>query len=297
LSNLITLDPYLSKHNSPELSENMSKNFSKDISCSAAITTFVLLVSSIVGVGTIGVNPSQAVTFGSNLILNSGAESDVGAPDRLVASTVTPTNWTTTSGNFTAARYGGATISGTPFPTATSPGPSGRGQNFFAGGQDSALSSATQVINLSPDFTVIDTGNASFDLSGWFGGYRSQGDNASLTATFRDVNVVSLGSWTIGAVTPAQRLAAFNNGTSDGQTGLLFRSTSGAIPIDTRSILLTLSMSRTDPTFNDGYADNLSLILNNNTPATSVPEPSAISSLLVGGAVVVGAICKRKRKL
>jgi hypothetical protein len=132
---------------------------------------------------------------------------------------------------------------------------------------------------------------------GFFGGYRIQGDAASLTATFRNGSSTSLGNFTIGPVTPAERIAEFGNITLNQATGLLSRTTSGAVPVGTRSILLTLGMLRAVVSYNDGYADNLSLVLNNNTPVTSVPEPSSIPGILVGGALVVSVVRKRKQKL
>jgi hypothetical protein len=55
----------------------------------AALLISSMLVSSIV----IGVNSAQAVTFGSNLILNGGAEADIGG----IGGTIGPvTDWTTT---------------------------------------------------------------------------------------------------------------------------------------------------------------------------------------------------------
>jgi hypothetical protein len=133
------------------------------------VTSTVMFFGSILGFGIVGVDAAKAVTFGSNLILNPGAELNIGASNR--STTVTPTNWTTTSGNLTAAQYGGGGAT-TPFPTATSPGPVTRGLNFFAGGAgtntSTSTSTATQLITLSPDFSVIDAGNATFDLSGFF---------------------------------------------------------------------------------------------------------------------------------
>jgi hypothetical protein len=268
----------------------MTSNFSKDRRF-CTVTSAVTLLGSILGVGIVGVDTAEAVTFGSNLIQNPGAELNIGAANR--TANVTPSNWTTST--VTAVQYGaGGTL---PFPTATSPGPTVRGANFFAGGQGNLTSTATQLITLSPDFSVIDAGDATFDLSGFFGGYREQGDRASLTATFQNSGSTSLGNFTVGPVTAAERIAAFGspNPGSNQATGLLSRTASGVVPTGTRNILLTLSMLRSDPTYNDGYADNLSLVLNNNTPVTSVPEPSAVPGLLVGSALVVGVIKKRKK--
>jgi hypothetical protein len=263
------------------MQNSILKNIVRDVVPSYGTTSKVaLLVGSILGLSIISANPAGAVTFGSNLIVNGDAESGTGSATGAV---VPVPNWTTV-GNFTVVTY--ANSSG--FPVATDPGPASRGNNFFAGG-NSASSSASQTISLSPSFSAIDAGNVSFNLSGFLGGFSSQDDNASLSAVFRNAGGTGLGTFSIGPVLAADRSSA---------TGLLARSTSGAVPIGTRDILVTLSMTRLAGTSNDGYADNLSLVLNNNTPAaTSVPEPSSIPGILVGGALVVGVIRKRKQKL
>ncbi|WP_295621142.1 PEP-CTERM sorting domain-containing protein [Chamaesiphon sp. GL140_3_metabinner_50] len=80
-------------------------------------------------------------------------------------------------------------------------------------------------------------------------------------------------------------------------TGLLEASSSAVVPIGTRRISVQLAMIGTG-LFNDAYADNLSLVLTDtNATATSVPEPSAILGVLIGGALVVGAMKKRRKNL
>jgi hypothetical protein len=226
----------------------------------AALLISSMLVSSIV----IGVNSAQAVTFGSNLILNGGAEADIGG----IGGTIGPvTDWTTT-GQFTVITYN----NNTGYPTNADPGPVNRGNNFFGGGGGNS-SSGSQLITLAPGFTEIDAGSVSFDLSGFLGGFSTDNDNAALTAVFRDASNTGLGTFSIGPVSAIDR---------SNVTGLFARSTSGTVPIGTRNILLTLNMERVVGSSNDGYADNLSLVLNNNT-ATAVPEPFTVIGTLVGG--------------
>lgn len=55
----------------------------------------------------------------------------------------------------------------------------------------------------------------------------------------------------IGPVSAADRQNA---------TGLLQRKASGKVPPGTVKLVVTLRMTRTDGAYNDGYADNLSLI-------------------------------------
>lgn len=160
---------------------------------------------------------------------------------------VPPPGWTTT-GNFTVVEYGAPG----GFPAPNDPGPPSRGANFFAGGVSNGLSEASQVIDLSSIASAVDASCVTFALDGYLGGFDGQGDNATLTVTFRDAGNASLGSAAIGPVDSAARA---------GLTGLVLRSTSGAVPSGTRNVLVSLVMTRTDGSYNDGYADNLRLVL------------------------------------
>jgi len=167
------------------------------------------------------------------------------------------------------------------FPGATTLGPTNRGANFFAGGPSNISSSASQTINEAADAMQIDTGRVTVDLAGYLGGFRTQRDNAILTATFLNGSTGVLGSISLGPVSNTDR----NNLTS-----LLLRSTTGVVPIGTRSITVDLQLTRLDGDYNDGYADNLSLVLHSN----AVPEPS---SLILTGFGVLGLVVTGRRRL
>ena len=215
-----------------------------------------------------------APVFGSNLIANGDAEAGSGSANGGVV--VVP-SWATT-GSFTVVQYG---ASG-GFPLSTDPGPASRGANFFAGGPTSATSGAVQLIDVSTVAGTIDAGGVTFDLSGFLGGFSSQRDNAVLTTMFLSGSSAQLGTASLGPVSNVDR---GNN------TGLLFRDLNGIVPIGTRSINLSLQMTRLDGTYNDGYADNLSLVLATPTGA-SIPEPSSIT--LVG--IASFALCALGRR-
>ena len=156
---------------------------------------------------------SARADFGVNLIVNPGAEAGPGSAGGNDIEAVP--GWVTTS-SFTVVQYGAG-----GFPNSTSPGPTDRGANFFAGGPGGAVTTATQVINETVDAVQIDAGHVTFTLAGWLGGFQSQNDNASLTATFLNASQTSVGSATIGPVTATDRNAT---------TGLLFETTSERDP-------------------------------------------------------------------
>jgi hypothetical protein len=227
---------------------------------SALLTTLFLLPS-----GRLVAGPGSV--FGTNLIVNGDAESGVGSTDGGVVSSIP--GWTP-SGTFTVVQYN----SGGGFPGNSDPGPANRGSNFFAGGPGAGNASGSQMIDVSSGATRINAGNTSFDLTGYLGGFSDQRDNAVLTATFFGATGGPLGSAVIGPVTNDQR---------NDQTGLLFQELTGIVPVGTVEIGINLEMNHLDGDYNDGYADNLSLVLG--TAAVPVPEPTglALAGLAVSG--------------
>ena len=206
-------------------------------------------------------NARNVTAFGPNLIVNGDAENGLGSSD---GSNVSVPDWTTSS-NFTAVAYGSS-----DYLPANSPGPTDRGSNFFAGGPSNASSSATQTISLASDSAGINTGTTQFNLSGWFGGYSSQDDYASLTATFYNSRGDALDSMNIGGISAADR---------NGVSGLSYRETSDFVPIGATSVGMSLNMTRLNGSYNDGYADNLSFSVSS---VSAVPEPETYAMLLAG---------------
>ena len=213
--------------------------------------------------------PASAQLFGSNLVVNGNAE------------TGTTTGFATT-GAFTTEAYGNG-----GFPGAGEPGVSEGGTYLFAGG-DGPASSAAQIVDVSTGASIIDFGTSTFTLSALLGGYSYQNDNAILAAAFFGAAGDMLGSATIGPVLAADR---------SNLSGLLARSTTGVIPIGTRSVNLLLSIARTDGSYNDGYADNLSLILDQGTAPAAVPEPVSWAMVIAGFGLIGCAGRYRRRAI
>ncbi len=217
--------------------------------------------------------PSQASGFTNNLIANSGAEAGVGST---TGGVVVVPNWLTT-GNATAVAYnapGG-------FPLSTDIGPSNRGTNFFAGGENNAASKLSQIIDLGTYAGSINTGHTQYDLSAWLGGYTSQNDNAVLSVTFRNANNGALGSAALSPVLAAER---------NSQTGFRLHETTGFIPVGTSNVLVSLDLRRAEGSYNDGYADNLSF------KVSPVPEPETWAMMVAGFAFLALARAKKRKQ-
>jgi len=187
-----------------------------------------------------GAAAQDSPAFGDNLVTNGDAEAGPGATSS--TQTIPPPGWTTT-GNFTASVYG---KNGPPNPT--DPGPDDRGDNYFAGGDDTAKSTAEQTIDISAAAAQIDAGTLKYRLAGYLGGFGNQGDYVVVSAVFEDANGRPLGQAKIGPVTPVQR---------GNKTGLLPRETTGPLPAKTRAVVVRIVATRLEGRYNDGYADNI----------------------------------------
>jgi hypothetical protein len=237
------------------------------------------VVLAVLAFGLLGAGPATATIPTGNLLHNPGAEdSPPAASDADVAA---PTGWQNSPG-FTVMAYGRPN-----FPSTAVSGAIGGGANFFAGGPTGApTSGGYQFIDLSGSAAEIDAGHVRASLSAYLGGAGNQNDSATVTASFNsdpggDGN--DLGSTlTVGPVTAADR----NN-----QTTLLRRDASVNVPAGARSVGVSISPTRVDGTYNDGYADNVSFVLSDNTQSQPPPPgsgPPKVTSVKTLAPVVAG---------
>ena len=193
---------------------------------------------------------SQAgIVYGSNLVVNGDAESGT-------------LGWTGYSSysNIQSVNYGNNWVK------PTEPGPVDRGASMFTGLGAYAVGYQTL------EFGMALTQAIAYELTGWLGGWASQGDNALFYAQFLDEFDNELGGAAIGPVSAADR---------GNTTGLFFRETDGYIPVGTSKVSFWLSMERIGGGDNDGYADNLAFVLAA-PPINHVPEPGSLALLLLG---------------
>lgn len=193
---------------------------------------------------------SPASRTSANLITNPGAEegpgNDSGGPVDYIDGWGVPSDFVDMP---TVIYYNGVN----DLPGADDPGPEERGYRFFAGGPGTALAAVQQQIDVPDEWrSAALAGTVKFNLWAFLGGYESQADAATLSATFMDANFQELGKVTLGPVTPGER---------EGRTGLFPVATSDYLPPATQYIYLDLEFTRTEGDYNDGYADNLELTL------------------------------------
>jgi hypothetical protein len=176
------------------------------------------------------------------LIKNGGAEIGNAVSDS--SSKATPSGWTTT-GNFTAVKYGAPG----GFPDAAASSAVSGGRQFFAGGPAATIATASQTVSVPSAFRKPGL-KVTAKLSAALGGYSSQADEASVTATFIGSSGSALGKLTIKPVTHLQR----------GDTTKLIAGTrTMVVPKGTTAVTIVITARPLSGGYVDGYADNVSL--------------------------------------
>ncbi len=180
----------------------------------------------------------------AELVLNGGAETGSAVSDS--SSIAVPAGWTTT-GHLTAVRYGAPG----GFPDAASSKAIAGGKQFFAGGPNAPVATASQVVTIPAAFRQAGL-NVTAKLSAALGGYSSQKDDASVTATFLSSSGAKLGTITVKPVSHTRR---------GDVTKLVAGTRSGSLPHGTSSIKIVVTARPLSGGYVDGYADNVSLHL------------------------------------
>jgi len=143
---------------------------------------------------------------------------------------------------------------------------------FAAPGADTAMQ---QSIDVSAAAGAIDAGTVSFSLSGWLGGWGNRPERATLTAVFLDATGQSTGAPVVIADVDAQARGNV--------TALVERAVDGVVPPSTRQISVTLQFLSGMTSFQNAYADNISLTLTGSVAglaaAAAVPPPASIPAL------------------
>ncbi len=219
----------------------------------------VLVAGAALIAGGLAVPWSAVAATSANLILNGNAETGLCTTTGL--DTMTIPGWQITSGGPDSVCYGAP-----GYPT-TSEGPSDAGNAFFAGGSK-GNASMQQVVDVSSGASAINAGGVTYDLSGWLGGYSSQTDAVGVVATFENAAGTSLGTASLGPVTPAQR---------NDQTELISQAATGTVPVNTTQVLVQVNWTYGAGNTTDGYLDDLSLTMSTTiTPPVLTTPPSNV---------------------
>jgi hypothetical protein len=207
---------------------------------------------------------TAAVALGGNLLANPGAED--GAREESGLDVVADIPGWVRAGDVTVVAY--AAKPGR-WPTADDPGPVDRGLACFTGGPQVQVDSLGQVVDLTSIGGITDAGAAKFDLAAYLGGSSSSEDNVAVRVRFLDAAGALLDTAAIGPVSADER---------GGQTALLLRTASGAVPPATRAVAVTMVFVGTSGQNCWALADSVGLSLSC-TAAADVPWPAGPAGL------------------
>jgi hypothetical protein len=213
------------------------------------------LIAALLLMATVGASPAPHAPaasggpYGVNLVRNGGAEDDAGIGD--ASGTMHPVWWAAIGTTPLPLVFSYGAAGG--YPAATVPGSPRRGKNFFYAGNVQRASAAQDVA--LPDAAVadVDGGRVTYTLSAWLGGYEAQRDDATVTLVFLGAGGGVLGSPdTVGPVTASERKNV---------TAFLRRAASARVPAGARTARVVITMLRAEGASNDGYVDDVSLVL------------------------------------
>ena len=242
---------------------------------------FVGVIAATAGLAT--ASPAGADVPTPNLVQNPGAETRSGSGSGEVVTTIP--YWTRGpqygSNRSTIVNYGAP-----GFPTVAQAAALDGGGRFFAGGpsarfDDDSYSFAVAMIGQDVEIPadllgLVQSGGAQATISACLGGYASQDDYVRMTFFSYGVD------YGIDRVPGQQTLVGPRSFDRGGKTGLLPVSTTVALRTDSTTLGVRLDFIRLSgkDTFNDGYADNISLRISTagSTPPAPHCSPDAASA-------------------
>jgi Ca2+-binding RTX toxin-like protein len=160
---------------------------------------------------------------------------------------VTPFGWQLAYGAFSGVGY---YIGGPNELNQADADSVGGGTYYFAGGLD-GISAIQQDIDVSSMSGAVDLGGVQFELSADLGGYLDQDDYMDVIVRFLDASGTLIAASVLEGPSAAER---------GGETKLMHEELSGAVPADTRFVKVSLRALRESGSYNDAYADNISLV-------------------------------------
>ncbi len=225
--------------------------------CMPFFAVLLLLSVLIARPGPAAAAAAQLADPGTNLLVNPSAEAGSCTTSGYDATTIP--GWTVEYGSPDSVCYGSV-----GFPQVGSIGPKVPGRALFAGGA-TGNAILIQRIDLKPAAAKIGAAEATYDLSGWLGGFAGQNDRVGVTVEFTD---------RAGELLSTAQLQPVTNTDRSGVTELLRRDVRGLIPPGSRTATVTLTFQWTAGDTTDGYADDLSFVADVplTAPRLAVPD-------------------------
>lgn len=153
-------------------------------------------------------------------------------------------------------------------------------------GGTSAVARGTQLISVENWGDKISRGCVLMTLSALLGGWAAQSDNATVRVDFLNIFFSTIGSVTIGPVSVTDRGST---------TRMMHRAGAWNVPPGTSHLRVVVSCNRVSGTNNDGYADDISVVLTATSTAALPPDNFAIvqdspAVAVLGGTMTLSAV-------
>ena len=227
-----------------------------------------IILAATLAAATVALDAACAGTT-PNLLVNGDAEAHRCTQD-WTASTPVP-GWRVLRGAASVVCYSAFNSFG---ETPVTPDAALAGHALFAApGADTAME---QSIDVSAAHEAIDRRAVEYNLSAWLGGWRERSERATLTAVFLDASGHASGDPVV--------LADVDAKARKNVTALVARQAIGRVPPRTRKIVVTVAFISGFTSFQNAYADNVSLTLSGDvdalgraTGAAAIPDSSARS--------------------
>lgn len=205
---------------------------------------FVRLVQAVAAALVLALGaPCAAEETSANLLVNGDAESHRCTSDWTAQSPVP--GWRVVRGATSVLCYAAFGSTGV---RPDLPADQAAGQALFvAPGVDSAME---QSVDVSPAASAIDQGSATYQLSGWLGGWSGRVQSALVTAVFLNDR---------GEATGAPAVLADSDRVNNSRVALVPREVHGPVPAGTRTLRVTVDFPTGLVSFQNAFADNLRL--------------------------------------
>jgi hypothetical protein len=244
------------------------------------------LSSVLIAGGLLAPTAAKAADIGTNLLANSGFESvnDTGTLGAYNSPRVN--SWTpiTPDKQGFAYSHNGSMSAGNVVPDYANGAPLASGGNWYftpnGGPNDAVINGPGQFfqdidVSAGASGALIAGGTAAYNISAFFNSYATQGDIGHLHLDFRNNAMASLGTAEVVGVLP------LNEWTQNSRTG--------AIPVGTSSVRVSIFGTTPVGGGPDGYMDNVVFSV------SRIPEPTTVA--LAGmGLAAAGLGCARRRR-
>jgi hypothetical protein len=243
------------------------------------------LSAALIAGGLIVPTAATAADLGTNLLANAGFESVNDTGTLGAYNTPQINGWTPSTPDKQGFAYShnGSMSAGNVVPDYANGAPLASGGNWYftpnGGPNDAVINGPGQFyqdidVSAGASGSAIAAGTAAYNISAFFNSYADQGDIGHLHLDFRTNAMTSLGTAEVTGVLPLNEWSQ--------------NSRTGAIPVGTHSVRVSIFGTTPVGGGPDGYMDNVVFSV------SRIPEPTTVA--LAGLGFAAGLACGRRRR-